>query len=91
MSESNHMTMREIARLFEGMTSNKIGRLLKQLGFRLDSGAPSPKAVELGLVSKRPVHWNEHYDVTTWHYERLLPHLIEAGLKPKSEDQKQRG
>jgi len=69
MSDPVYMTMREIASFLESTTSNKIGRILKELALRLENGEPSPRAHQLGLVSRRPVHWNEHYDVTTWHFD----------------------
>jgi len=61
MSDSEFMTMREMARFFQSTTSNKIGRILTTLGLRLDNGNPSPRARQLGLVSKRRVYWNERY------------------------------
>ena len=86
MSDPAYMTMREIARYFESTTSHKIGRILKALGLRTHDGMPSRRAHELGLVSKRPVYWNERYEVTTWHGEKTMRLLEKAGLKLKRLD-----
>ena len=80
MLVSEYWTQREIAKLF-GSTSHKIGRVLKQLGLRLENGKPSSRAHQLGLVRKRPVYGKEYFDVWTWHLGKTLPHLEPAGLR----------
>ncbi len=77
---SEYWTMRELAKLF-GSTSHKIGRVLKQLGLRLENGAPSSQALHQGLVKRRPVYGREFHDVWTWHVGRTLPYLEAAGLR----------
>ncbi len=77
---SEYMTMREMARLLDSTTSNRIGRILKQLGLRASDGTPTAMARQLRLVSQRPVYWNNNWTVTTWHFERTLPFLLQAGL-----------
>jgi len=82
------MTMREMARFYltindEAITGNKLGRILTKAGLRDSDGEPSPRARRLGMVSKRPVHWNKHWTVTTWHFEKSKPILLASGLKLK--------
>ncbi len=61
-------TMKEIAAQYEGCTSHKVGRELKELGYRDDDGRPTRKAfaermVEQRFASDRPVYlwaWNKN-------------------------------
>lgn len=81
--KDDYWTMREIGRLFD-LSSHKIGKKLKQLGYRTPDGKPSHKAFDEALVKQR---WADDQPVYlwAWHRDKTVAVLEQAGLE-KSRD-----
>ena len=77
-------TMKEIGKMF-GMTSHKVGKALKEMGFRTEEGKPSDKAFALGLVEQKWTQDHQHY-LWAWHRQKTVGLLEQAGLRRIASD-----
>ena len=74
-------TMKDIGGQF-GMTSHKVGKLLKKHGLRTSDGKPSPEAFQAGLVSQKFDDLG-HY-LWSWKVATITSLLEQAGHAKKS-------
>ena len=82
--KSDYSTMKEIGEEF-GVTSHKIGKVLKDLGYRTDKGRPSDKAFEECLVNQRWTDDSFNY-LWAWDREKTIGILEKAGLRKVNND-----
>ena len=80
-----YSTMKQIGGIY-GITSHKVGRKLKELGYRTEKGSPSKMAFDDGLVKQR---WAQDSFVYqwVWHTEKVADVLDEAGLERIKDDE----
>ena len=76
-------TMKDIGAAF-GMTSHKVGKLLKEQGLRTADGRPSQKSFDSGLVAQK---FDEcgHY-LWSWKVATITSLLEQAGYNRKATD-----
>lgn len=67
---TEYLSLTEIAAIF-GATSHQVGRWLKQVGLRTESGSPSRAAFDGDFVSRRE-STNPGTYFYTWHSERTM-------------------
>lgn len=79
---TNHSTMKEIGQEF-GTTSHKIGKVLKELGYRNEKGRPSEKAFEQNLVAQR---WMGINYLWAWDRDKTIGILEKYGLERVDND-----
>ena len=74
-------TMKDIGAAF-GMTSHKVGKLLKEHGLRTADGRPSPKSFDSGLVAQK-FDESGHY-LWSWQVAAITSLLEQSGHTRKS-------
>lgn len=80
MQNNHYRSMKELGRAF-GVSSHKIGRMLKDLGLRTEKGKPSRKAFQEGYVTQRWAEERFGVYMWVWHAEKTAAVLERAGLK----------
>ena len=74
------LIMKEIGALC-GVTSHQVGKVLKDWGYRLPSGAPTPLALSDGMVEERhPIEDKPWISQYLWHVEKTCEVLELAGV-----------
>ncbi len=79
MSNEMYWTMKEIGAVF-GVTSHKVGKKLKELGFRTPQGRPSQRAFNEGYVQQRWA-WESEVYLWAWHRDKTTALLEQAGME----------
>jgi len=74
-------TMREIAALYQGCTSHKVGKELKELGYRTKDGKPSQKAFDEKMVAKRHDADRPEFYIWAWDCAKVCELLETFGWK----------
>jgi len=80
MMSDQYWTMREIGALF-GITSHKVGKTLKELGYRTPDGRPSQRAFDEGYVQQRWGFERQEIYNWAWHKDKVTALLEQAGLE----------
>jgi hypothetical protein len=81
MNRKRFLTMSQIAKQL-GSTSRKVGQVLKDEGYRLPDGEPSPLAFSQGMVEKRSFQDRPFVIYWAWHKTKTKKVLASAGLGP---------
>ena len=76
LDESPHLNQRDLGKKV-GLTSHAVGKILTQLGLRVD-GKPTPDAFERGFVV---IEKSGEWDAFRWNERRVVPMLRHA-LQP---------
>jgi len=74
-----YLTMTELGRRY-GASAHKVGKILKDWGYRDLQGMPTPLAQDDGMVEQRAVEdrpWVSHW---AWHFAKTSEILEFAGL-----------
>ena len=82
--KSKYATMKEIGEEFS-TTSHKVGKKLKELGYRTHKGRPNEKAFEENLVNQRWADDSFNY-LWAWDKDKTIAILENAGLKKVDND-----
>lgn len=74
------MIMKDIGAMVNS-TSHRVGKVLKEWGYRLQNGNPSPLAVSEGMVEERhPIEEQPWIIQYAWHVEKTCEVLKLAGV-----------
>ena len=79
-------TMREIARLYEGCTSHKVGKELKELGYREENGRPTRKAFAENMVAQRHDANRSQFYIWAWNRAKVCELLEDFGWQKVAND-----
>jgi hypothetical protein len=78
--ENEYLTMREIGKSF-GVTSHRVGKALKDLGYRNEKGQPSQRAFDEAFVAQRWAEDRPEIYLWAWHGRKTTDLLKSAGWK----------
>jgi len=84
MSEA-FKSMKEIGATIN-LSSHKVGKLLKELGYRTQEGKPSQKAFEEGLCQPRWSQSGEKY-LWVWRENKVIDLLLDEINKSKTDEE----
>jgi hypothetical protein len=79
-------TMREIATGYENCTSHKVGKELKELGYRDENGRPTRKAFAEGMVQQRHDPNRAQFYIWAWNKAKVCQLLEDFGWKRVTND-----
>lgn len=79
MNENEYTNMKEIARLFVGATSHKIGRELRDCGFRDQNGRATQKALGSGMAMLRRDPEHPAWVSVAWNRAKVCELLDDFG------------
>jgi hypothetical protein len=80
---NEYWTMKEIAALYQGCTSHKVGKELKELGYRTPDGRPSQRAFGEGIVQQRHDSNRPEFYVWAWNSAKVCDLLESFGWQRK--------
>ena len=80
-----YWTMTEIGKLY-GATPHKVGRELKELGYRTPDGRPSQKAFGEQMVQQRHDADRPEFYIWAWNREKVCDLLETFGWKRVNDD-----
>ncbi len=83
--ENEYVCMRDIGR-FYAVSSHKVGRELKELGYRSNDGKPTRRAIVEKIVREIPVKDMPERKQWVWHKARVMELLEVFGWERAAND-----